>query len=180
VAAAVPLRTVSGRLIDVLAPDPAQITIGDIAHALARLCRFGGHTREFYSVAQHSVLVSHLALADDARFALLHDASEAYLVDVPRPIKTTSALGGYLDVEERLQRAIYDRFGLAGAVPLSVAIADDWALAAEFRDLLPAHPGDRWSERAGDHPLIQPLPPAEAERLFLARFAALGLEGAVA
>ena len=82
------LPTCTGRRVHIAAPLPEEIAVEDIAHALSHTCRFAGHTREFYSVAQHSVLVSELL--EDRRaslWGLLHDASEAYLHDLTRPLK---------------------------------------------------------------------------------------------
>lgn len=80
-------NTFSGRSVSLYDPTPEMICIEDIAHALSHVCRFGGHTREFYSVAQHSCLVSYLAPAEWRLAALMHDATEAYLGDVIRPLK---------------------------------------------------------------------------------------------
>src|ERR687897_2976407 len=92
------LQTVSGRWVNPFDPDPRQLDAGDIARALANQCRFGGHCRTFYSVAQHSVIVSELVEqrggdAEGAVGALMHDATEAYLGDMPHPLKHRSALG---------------------------------------------------------------------------------------
>src|SRR5262249_40412991 len=106
------LQTVSGRRLDPFTPDLEQIDVADIATALANQCRFGGHTRVFYSVAQHSCLVTDVlrergGSATELRWALLHDASEAYLVDLPHPIKHRSELGRlYAEAEAGLQQAI--------------------------------------------------------------------------
>jgi hypothetical protein len=107
------IQTVSGRRFNPFEPDREQIDISDIATALANQCRFGGHTRTFYSVAQHSCLISDLVRergggAADALSALLHDASEAYLVDLRRELAATEkyalqkALGQRQEVLERL------------------------------------------------------------------------------
>lgn len=98
------LITASGRLIDLTRMGPNDICLPDIAASLSKLCRFGGHTREFYSVAQHSVLVAnnlpqHLQLA-----GLLHDAAEAYLCDLPRPVK--ELLPSYRQLEEKVWHQI--------------------------------------------------------------------------
>lgn len=170
------IRTFTGRLFRPLDPAPGEIEIRDIAHALAHTCRFGGHTREAYSVAQHAVLVSHHAEQID-RYAglwgLLHDASEAYLCDVPRPLKHHPALWVYRQAEAALQDVIYRQFGCLGPVPAAVAIADDDVLAIEFRDLMPAREGDGWAARAGAAPPIRPMTPREAEGEFLIRFVEL-------
>jgi len=92
------LQTVSGRWVNPFDPDPAQLDPGDIARALANQCRFGGHSRVFYSVAQHCVIVSRVVEerggdVEDVFAALMHDAGEAYLGDMPHPLKHRSALG---------------------------------------------------------------------------------------
>lgn len=124
------MATHTGRMFWPLDPDPADIDIVDIAHALSNLCRYGGHTERFYSVAEHCVLMANaLGEVGDRRWALLHDASEAYLVDVPRPIK--GALGGYREAEAQLMRAVCTRFGLPFDMPARVREFDDRILADE-------------------------------------------------
>lgn len=93
-----------------LDPRPEEIHIEDIAQALSMQCRFGGHVQKFYSVAEHCVLVASILPHKKRRAGLLHDASEAYCVDVPRPLKR--CLAGYTEIEARIQRAICKRFGL--------------------------------------------------------------------
>lgn len=102
------IQTYSGRAFYPLAPYPQDVCIEDIAHALSQLCRFGGHCRRFYSVAEHSVLLSRVVVPEFQLWALLHDASEAYLVDVPRPIK--KQLPAYVEAERRVMAAICARF----------------------------------------------------------------------
>ena len=106
------IGTFSGLRFWPLDPNPEKILIADIAHALAHQCRFGGHASKFYSVAEHSVHVSQLCLPEDALWGLLHDASEAYLVDLPRPLKLLPEFAPYREAERRLQRAVALRFGL--------------------------------------------------------------------
>jgi hypothetical protein len=105
-------------LFDVLDPQPQDIHIGDIAHHLSMLCRFTGGVSRFYSVAEHCARMCARMESAGARrellfAALLHDASEAYLNDVNRPLKRTEQMQGYRDVEERMMRAIYERFGIS-------------------------------------------------------------------
>src|SRR3954452_7535501 len=109
------LQTISGRFVNPLDPDLDQIDIGDITRALANTCRFGGHCRSFYSVAQHSVIVSELVEQrggdpEDVFAALMHDAAEAYLGDMPHPVKHRSELGAsFKTAGADLERSIRDR-----------------------------------------------------------------------
>lgn len=165
------IRTFSGRAFSPLDPDPSDIDILDIAHALSLNCRFTGHTRFHYSVAQHSVLVASL-VEDELRLtALLHDASEAYLSDIARPIKQQPAFGDvYKEFEGRLERAIAERFALTYPWPKAVKNADEIALVTEARDLMFGTAG--WKEPlASIEPLqdltIVQLTPEQAEEEFL-------------
>ncbi len=164
------IETYSGARFTPMAPKAGAICIQDIAHSLSMQCRFGGHSKNFYSVAQHSVLVSYLCDSKDALHGLLHDASEAYLVDVPRPIKRSGKIKEYVTLEKKLQETINFRFALTPAEPESVKMADYKLLVTEARDLLKRHRGD-WSETVKPFPFtITPLPPNEAKRQFLDRF----------
>src|SRR5919108_4617314 len=132
------LQTVSGRRVNPFDPDPDQLDAGDIARALANQCRFGGHSRVFYSVAQHSVLVSQLVEqrggdVEDAFAALMHDATEAYLGDMPHPLKHRSPLGAaFKEAEARLEVALRDRFQIKPHVG-EIKRADRALLATERR-----------------------------------------------
>lgn len=170
------IQTVSGRWVDPLDPDPESIDLGDIAQALSNQCRFGGHARVFYSVAQHSVLVADVcaqrgAAPEEVLAALMHDASEAYLVDLPHPLKHRSPLGEpYKLAEERLEEAIRARFGLQ---PFDGAMKSvDRSLLATERQVFTAAE-DPWPELEGYEPLqleIEPWGPERARREFLDRF----------
>lgn len=104
------IQTFTGRQFWPLDPRPEEIFIEDIAHALALQCRYGGHSEYHYSVAQHSWYVSQVVPKEFALAGLLHDAAEAYLVDVPRPVKRH--LHDYMVIEGRLQVAVGQRFGI--------------------------------------------------------------------
>jgi uncharacterized protein len=164
------IQTFSGQSFWPLDPREEEICLEDIAHSLSRQCRFAGHTRKFYSVAQHSVFVSRIVPGKDALWGLLHDASEAYLVDLPRPIKHHKAFGrGYVAAERRIMQSVCRKFGLPEDMPESVRVADDLMLSTEIRDLL-NHP-DRV---AGVFlkPLdisVSPVCPDRAEKEFLDR-----------
>jgi len=164
------IQTYSGRKFNPLKPVEEAIVIQDIAHALAMLCRFTGHVKKFYSVAQHSVLVSYLCNREDALHGLLHDASEAYLQDLPRPLKKSGKFENYRDYENTLQSMIYKRFGLDSQEPKSVKEADTLLLATEARDLMsPLH--SEWKQPIEPISMkIEPLGPAEAKDLFMKRF----------
>ncbi len=137
------ISTYTGRLLDLEQLKVPDIDLVDIAHALSHLCRWTGHTRTFYSVAQHSVLVADrvwvrtgapaLALA-----GLLHDAAEAYLGDLASPVKHSAIAAGFRKLEHRVQTVIAARFGLPRELPLIVHEADGELLATEARDLMPS------------------------------------------
>lgn len=171
------LQTYSGLAFFPLAPHPDQVAIEDIAHALSLQCRFAGHTREHYSVAQHSVLVSRYVPAEDALWGLFHDAAEAYLVDLPRPLKHYSRLGHeYRRIEARAQRAICERFQLQLGEPASIAEVERRLLWTERRDLMaPLRvSGLDWGAPALPYPdKIQPWADWQAELEFMLRFGEL-------
>jgi hypothetical protein len=150
---------------------PDEVSILDIAHSLSHQCRFSGHTREFYSVAEHSVRVSQIVPSPYQLWALLHDAAEAYLLDWPRPLKQSGLMGWlYRRAERQLMKVICQRFGLDPAQPQCVGLADQILLATEQRDLFGKMP--RTSNGSGV-PLpekITPLCPAEAKAAFLRQF----------
>lgn len=129
------ILTSTGRYFSFVNPDPNSICIEDIATGLSRICRFTGHTRSFYSVAQHSVLVSHLVPSEHALAGLLHDASEAYLGDVSSPLK--QLLPEYRELERKVEQAIATRFGLTLPLHPSVKKVDLQMLVTERRDLMP-------------------------------------------
>lgn len=132
------IRTWSGGRFDFAAPSAADIRLEDIAHALGQLCRFTGHTSSFYSVAEHSVHVSHLVPPEHARWALLHDAAEAYIGDVARPLKLTAGMDGYRELEARVEAAVLEAFGveLTPEAVEAVKKADLQMLSLEARELL--------------------------------------------
>jgi hypothetical protein len=171
------IQTVSGRRVNPFDPSPEDIDVGDIAVALSNQCRFGGHTQRYYSVAQHACIVSDQVLvsggdAHTAMWALLHDASEAYLIDLPHPIKHRSELGRlYREAEEQLETVLRRRFGLIGPAPSSIKEIDRSVLATERASLTMV--AWHWPELEGVEPLeiaIDPWPPERAAAAFLERY----------
>jgi hypothetical protein len=138
------LASASGKIIDLLNPDPSQFTIEDIATGLSNIARFNGQTNMWYSVAEHSIHVAELLPNGMKILGLLHDASEAYICDVPSPLKWL--LGdAYRDVESRLQGAIGEALGLGRALvdlPRVVKQADAVLLYSEKELLQPE--GIQW------------------------------------
>ncbi|MBS9728996.1 phosphohydrolase [Pseudomonas aeruginosa] len=129
--------TYTGSRFDLIQPDPASIHPTDIAHALAQQCRFNGHCVSHYSVAQHSYFVADLVPEEHQLAALLHDASEAYIGDMVRPLK--ELLPEFRQIEAVIWSAICERFDLDEQLPAEVKRADLIALATERRDLMHFH-----------------------------------------
>jgi hypothetical protein len=171
------IQTCSGVAFYPFDPRPEEILIEDIAHALSMICRFTGHVARFYSVAEHSVHVSRLVPPQHALAALLHDAAEAYLGDIARPIKRMPELAELRAAESRLQKAIYQKFGLPCCEPECVKEADVMMLGAEARELMSPLTQPRnwdWCVEAGRQvEMSEPLSPEAARLAFLQRFAEL-------
>lgn len=143
-----------------------EVSIEDIAHALSHVCRFGGHCKVFYSVAQHSVLVSNLVPKEHALAALLHDASEAYVSDIVRPVKRQ--LPDYKTFENKVQDLIATHF----KVDLDhheVHKGDNLALYAEAMTLIGNVTDWDLDEFANDT-IVVPLNSEAAKQLFIDRY----------
>lgn len=155
------ITTWSGLRVDPLAMRPEDVSIEDVAHSLARTCRYNGHVGGFLSVARHSIWVSDVLRSrgdEMALWGLLHDASEAYLGDLVRPLKHSDELHVFQEAEERLDAVIAEAFGLPFPMPAEVHDADGIVLLhRELRDA-------RHDWRST---------PEDDERAFLARYAAL-------
>ena len=172
------MQTFSGRQFWPLDPRAEEILIEDIAHSLSLQCRYAGHTLVFYSVAEHSIRVSRACDSRNALWGLLHDAAEAYLVDLPRPIKRFSSLGDHYTLIERLlMRVVCAHFGLPELEPLDVKAADEFLMHWEARDLMAPHPVP-WTGEGGLLPAerISPMGPLKAEEAFLSLYHDLMIE----
>lgn len=178
------IQTSTGRRFEPFNPDPDEIDIIDIAHALSNMCRYTGHVERLYSVAEHSVRVSRyvhdLTGANDlALWGLLHDASEAYLNDVARPVKRRPEFAGYREAEARLQSVIAKRFGLLPYEPDVVRAVDRSMLAIEAPRLFKGGTRDDWEFPATAVVLSAPddqlgWDPLTARMRFLMQFRVLG------
>lgn len=155
-------------------PRPSEVNIQDIAHALSNICRYTGHTKEFYSVAQHSVLVASMVPEEYQLVALLHDATEAYCQDISRPLKPF--LTNYQEIEDRNWRAISTAFsiGYLEGIPQVVKDADTAVCAPEMKRLMDYDliPRENFTEKqeAVYISLMNPRPPKEAFHAFMATF----------
>ena len=177
------IETYTGKKVKLLSPDPSEINIEDIAHGLSRICRFSGQCKHFYSVAQHSL---NMAIEmNNRRFgsrlvllALLHDASEAYIGDVPRPVKQMLLV--YHEIEKRVQSAIWKGIGIDPPSPFEKEVIkrfDDILLGYEAKMLMGCR--DSWNQKYLKDELLLSSKhfdycnPAEIEYKFLSAFASL-------
>lgn len=165
------MQTHSGRQFFPMDPHPADVDIHDIAHALGMLCRYNGHVERFYSVAEHCVHLSRVVAPEHALWALLHDATEAYVGDMVRPLKRS--MPDYVAAEDRVMEAIAARFGLAGSMPAEVKAADTAILLNE-REALLAPPPRPWSTDGDRLDVeIEAWDPRRAKWAYLVRFSEL-------
>lgn len=165
------ITTFSKRRVRLHEIHPEDFVIEDIAHALSLQCRFTGHLRRFYSVAQHCITASELAPVGFKLEALLHDAAEAYLADVARPIKNLPGMDGYIRLDKAIDQAIRAQFGLPLDMTPEVKAVDNQLLCTEARQLLPDH---EWTDGLPFFQVsLSTLTPEQAENVFLQKFHAL-------
>jgi 5'-deoxynucleotidase YfbR-like HD superfamily hydrolase len=167
------IETYSGQMFDILDPQPETIVIEDIAHALSQNCRFTGHTKYVYTVGQHSLLASYLVPDEYRLEALMHDASEAYVADLSRPLKHFTPVGPvYFPIEENIMQAIACKFKFNWPMSEAVKRADNLMLYAEKAALLsPMEWPTKWgdSEDAAQIAIIE-MSSRAVEKWFLERF----------
>jgi 5'-deoxynucleotidase YfbR-like HD superfamily hydrolase len=166
------ILTSAGREFDFVDPETNEFGIQEIAHALSHICRFTGHVKKFYSVAQHSVYVSKLVPQEQALEGLLHDAAEAFLGDVASPLKRL--LPDYKRIEARVDAVVMARFGLPAELSKNVKHADMVMLKTEQRDLmlppLDGWPANHFVDIEPAKFRITPMSSAAAKSLFIKRF----------
>ena len=171
------ILTASGLKFYPLRPRSGDLYIKDIAHALAMKCRWGGHTRAFYSVAEHCIRCAEIVSPEVRLWALLHDAAEAYLPDICRPIK--QQYPQLVEAEDRILALVCTRWGLPADMPTQVKWADDTLMVTEARDLMgfDARGDGRGTGLPEAQPVrIEPWGPAEAKHSFLKVFQSLVAE----
>ena len=159
----------SGAWFDFCAPADSAFTIEDVAQGLANICRYSGQCSSFYSVAEHSLLVSEVAAGFEFE-ALLHDAAEAFMGDITRPLK--QMLPEYKRIEREVETAIFERFGIPSPLPIEVKSADLRVLAAEQRQIMPKGT-DGWVRFQKVVPaavFVRHLTPDQAKEAFLSRY----------
>lgn len=163
--------------INILSPRSEDIRAGDIARGIATKYRYAGHTSELYTVAEHSVIVSFCVPPQHARRALLHDGSEGYTCDMPRPIKNLPELAGFREVEDRLQAVIFRRFDIDpdDAEGTDAVHEADLRICVDEIEQVQPRAGcyveqlERLGQDGYGHALLC-LEPRDAERAWLARF----------
>jgi hypothetical protein len=165
------MQTYTGRAFWPLDPRADELDIRDIAHGLSMQCRYGGHCLDFYSVAEHCVLMARFAPSGLELATLMHDATEAYLADVIRPLKRH--LANYKTVEAELEQVIAQRYGLPWPMPPEVKRLDERIVADEKEQAMAPAPLP-WAEWDNNSlPLGVPLQfwsPKVAEEQFLRAF----------
>lgn len=157
-----------GDFFDFLAPQDHNYDIKLIAHALSNICRYNGHSKRFYSVAEHSVLVSMCVPADLRLCALLHDASEAYVGDVTSPLK--KLLPDYVVIEDRIQECIANEYNLPWPFPADIHIADKRVYKAELSQITNSKDALWYPELQPADVTVRGLSPTRAKKLFLDRY----------
>lgn len=164
------IQTYTGKKFFPLNPNIEDIDIEDIAHSLSMQCRFTGHSKFHYSVAQHSVLVSLNCEPQYALYGLLHDAAESYVCDLAAPLKKSGQFESYKKIETNLQSLIFTKYGLKPIEPDNIKNIDLRMLATEARDLMsPLHP--EWKLSAQPFEFTIPIiSPRTAKHYFLYRF----------
>jgi hypothetical protein len=165
------MQTYTGRAFYPMTPRAEDVDIRDIAHALSLICRYGGHTRRFYSVAEHCWLMSYAVPLEHALKALLHDATEAYVGDMVRPLK--HQLPAYMEAEDRVWTEITARFGITQDMPACVKQADNRILLDERAALLTPPPHAWVADEQQATPLgvrVNAWAPDVAELWYLQRF----------
>lgn len=166
--------TYTGKKFHLLEPRIEDIDIEDIAHSLSQQCRWTGHTRHHYSIAQHGYYCSFLGPKNEAFHRLNHDDSEAYVGDMNRPLKHYTEAGPpYRKQEDKIQAIICDCFGMSHTPPPSVHTADEIMLYTEKAQIMAStdfEMSNPWKPSKVADITIEEWTPKYAKRKFLERF----------
>lgn len=172
------IQTYTGIIFFPMDPRVEDIELIDVAHALSNKARFTGHTRKFYSTCEHSLRVSnHLesqgACLMDQYIGLHHDDSDAYLPDIPTPLKYLPEFAWFREIEKKVEAVCYEKFGCVVTDYSVIKNSDVVLLLTEKRDLMPVRNGDwkhAYSQEAIPPPYyIEPFGPEDARALYLKR-----------
>ncbi len=159
------ITTYTGKQFDISDPQPDQIDIEDIAISLSRTVRFRGMTILPYYVAHHCVLATYLLAPEYRLWGLLHDAAEAYMGDMPKPLKTHLD-SGYVAIEQRVMRVVAEKFGLEWPMPDQVKLVDRILLVTEAERLMKHNPEDWHMELGVDPDMSLPILPLDSDRAY--------------
>jgi len=166
------IETYTGKKFYFLEPQETEVDIIDIAHSLSMQCRYTGHCRKFYSVAEHCIHVADLCSDESKLYGLLHDASEAYLTDIASPVKPF--LQNYKMMEKQIMSTVYEKFGLEPSLPIEVQKIDLAILRTEADQLMISRGKDWVVNKNNSEPLlsveIKCYAPTEAKEKFLEMF----------
>jgi len=172
------IETFTGKRLYVLNPSKEAVCIDDIAHALANNCRYNGHTKKFYSVAEHCCILADYVLNRanlgpiEALRTLLHDSAEAYITDVPKPFK--QELPDYQAIERRLEAVVLPAFGFSSKLPAYLKELDRRVVRDERMQAM-SRSGNTWKHDS-ETPLgvtIEMWDPERAEKEFIIRYHSL-------
>lgn len=162
------ISTYNGDFFDFDNPETFDYDIETIAHALSNICRYGGHSDKFYSVAEHSVLVSRVVPDHLRMCGLLHDASEAFVGDMPSPLKALCP--DYREIEDRVQKAIALRYDLPYPFPPEIKYADKAVYKAERNQITSVSDQMWFTDIKPADVLVACMPPKDAKTFFLSTF----------
>lgn len=168
------MQTYTGKQFFPHDPTPESICLEDIAHGLSQICRYGGQSLHFYSVAQHCCMVSDFLPLKWKLLGLMHDAAEAYVGDMVRSIKHAPGMESYRAIEKSIEAVIFKKFGLDWATPEDMAIVKQYdirALCTERLFIVSAPPAT-WSQNGDAFPIshLDPWTPKYAEWAFKKRY----------
>jgi uncharacterized protein len=162
-------ETYTGKRLHLFNPDPSEIDLESIAHGLGGMPRFSAQANPWYSVCQHSVLGSELCAPENSLAFLFHDAAEAFVLDLPSPLKHSDELKGYVGVENGLQSVIFDKFVIGAYDIADIKLTDTRMYITERNALM--KPLDDWDTSVEPYNIkITPWSPKYSEAMFIKKY----------